>query len=368
MIYPDSRSIFSLLYQSCLDVPSPFKMSSPPAATVLVTGSSGHLGHALMLSLPSHGYTPLGIDILSSSLPNTFRGSITDRAFVNSILASHPSLKHVIHTATLHKPHISTHSEQAFTETNITGTQVLLEEAASHDIASFVFVSTTSVFGSVLAPEPGEPAVWIDEDVTPVPKNIYGITKVGAEHACRRVHTQTGMPVVVLRASRFFPEGDDDERRRGSMGDDNLKVCELAYRRVDIADVVGACVCAARKGASGEVTWGRFIISAPPPFPKDNGTLKTLNAGDGEGVGEIMERCVQGCGAMFQTKGWRFLDRVDRIYDSSRAENVLEWKPLYTFSSAVEKLTKGQEWRSELTNTVGKRGYHDISTGIYTVR
>jgi nucleoside-diphosphate-sugar epimerase len=35
----------------------------------------------------------------------------------------------VIHTATLHKPHVATHSRQAFVDTNITGTLHLLEEA-----------------------------------------------------------------------------------------------------------------------------------------------------------------------------------------------------------------------------------------------
>jgi UDP-glucose 4-epimerase len=35
----------------------------------------------------------------------------------------------VIHTATLHKPHVATHAYQDFIDTNITGTLNLLEEA-----------------------------------------------------------------------------------------------------------------------------------------------------------------------------------------------------------------------------------------------
>lgn len=83
---------------------------------------------------------------------------------------------------------------------------------------------------------------------------------------------------------------------------------------------------------------------------------------------EITERYVPGCGATFDAQGWKFLDRLDRVYDSSRAEKVLEWGPVDAFPYMAEKLYKGQEWRSELTVTVGKRGYHEVSTGIYAVR
>jgi UDP-glucose 4-epimerase len=49
----------------------------------------------------------------------------------------------VFHTATLHKPHIATHSRQDFVDTNVTGTLNLLEEAAAAGVASFVYTSTT---------------------------------------------------------------------------------------------------------------------------------------------------------------------------------------------------------------------------------
>ena len=90
----------------------------------------------------------------------------------------------VLHAATLHKPHVGTHSRQDFVDTNITGTLTLLEEAASSGVASFVFTSTTSAFGEALTPPAGTPAAWVTEDVQPVPRNIYGVTKVAAEDLC----------------------------------------------------------------------------------------------------------------------------------------------------------------------------------------
>lgn len=342
------------------------------APDVLVTGSSGHLGHGLMLALQSYGHTPLGIDIKPSTSTETLQGSITDRSFIRELLASRPTIQHIIHTATLHKPHIGSHTKEDFISTNITGTLILLEEAAArhpHQVKSFVFVSTTSTFGAALSPAPGQPAAWIDEAVTPVPKNIYGVTKAAAEDVCRLVHAQTGLPAVVLRTSRFFPEDDDDDARRAAMGGDNLKVCELAYRRVDIADVVAACMCALRKAAAGEVRWGKYIISAPTPFARDEGMMALLNGGGGEGaVAALMERCVPGCGEIFARRGWRHLSRVDRVYDSSKAVRELGWEPEFTFQACIGKLSRGEDWHSELTHAVGKRGYHDVPTGVYTLK
>ncbi|KAL1853133.1 hypothetical protein VTK73DRAFT_9084 [Phialemonium thermophilum] len=328
---------------------------------VLVTGSAGHLGSALMYSLSSYGYSPIGLDILPCDTTN-YVGSISDRAFVARVFAENPTIRYVLHTATLHKPHVGSHSKQDFADTNISGTLALLEEASSHSIQSFIFLSTTSAFGSALSPKPGQAAAWIDESVIPVPKNIYGATKVAAEDLCYLVHMQTAMPTFVLRTSRFFPEEDDDEGRRAEMTDENLKVCELAYRRVDIADVVESCVRAMERAR--DVGWAKYVISAPPLFTRDEKTLRQLDKNPAEAFRDALPDCE----AVFAKKGWRFLSRIDRVYDSSKAARELDWRPQYTFERAIRKLAAGEEWRSALAIRVGRRGYHPVSTGVYTVR
>jgi UDP-glucose 4-epimerase len=120
----------------------------------------------------------------------------------------------VLHAATLHKPHVGTHSRQEFVDTNVTGTLNLLEAAVSEGVKSFVYTSTTSVFGDALVPGAGAPAAWITEEVTPVPKNIYGVTKTAAEDLCQLFHRNQRLPCIVLRTSRFFPEEDDNEEVR----------------------------------------------------------------------------------------------------------------------------------------------------------
>src|ERR671920_2312143 len=80
------------------------------------------------------------------------------------------------------------------------------------------------------------PAAWIDERVVPVPRNIYGATKTAAEDLCELIHRDHGLPVLILRTSRFFPEADDRDEVRAAYDDANLKVNELLYRRVYLQD------------------------------------------------------------------------------------------------------------------------------------
>lgn len=211
---------------------------------VLVTGSSGHLGEALIRTLRAQGREVLGLDVLDSPFTSNV-GSIADRAFVKDCIRGAESL---LHTATLHKPHIGSHDRQAFVETNVTGTMVLLEEAVAADVARFVFTSTTSAFGRALAPGPGSSAAWITEDVAPIPRNIYGVTKTTAEDMCELVAQDHGLPVVVLRTARFFPEGDDSAAVTSTYVDGNIKANEYLYRRVDIEDVVSAHLLAEDRG------------------------------------------------------------------------------------------------------------------------
>ncbi|KAF2149309.1 NAD dependent epimerase/dehydratase family protein [Myriangium duriaei CBS 260.36] len=328
---------------------------------VLVTGSSGHLGTALMLSLPSFSLTPIGIDILPPP-HTTVVGSILDGPLISSLLSTH-GISYILHTATLHKPHVASHPKQAFIDTNISGTLALLEAATApgSPVKGFIFVSSTTTFGAALSPGPTKPAVWIDEAVVPVPKNIYGVTKVAAEDLCHLFHRQTGLPIVVLRTSRFFPEEDDDEERRREVGGDNLKVLELASRRVDVEDVVRAVVAGVEKVE--EVRWGTYIVSAPTPFKREGDEVGLLNGRAREGF----EKAVPGVGERMDRLGWGWQKRVDRVYDSSKAVRQLGWRPLYTFERALELLEEGKDYRSELTHKVGKRGYHATNTGVYTI-
>src|SRR3984885_14383805 len=185
---------------------------------ILVTGSSGHLGEALVRTLRKNGREVVGIDIVPSEFTSEL-GSIVDRHFVKRCMNG---VDAVLHAATLHKPHVVTHSRQSFVDTNVTGTLNLLEEASVAGVGAFVFTSTTSAFGRALTPPPEAPAAWVTEDVPSAPKNIYGVSKTAAEDLCELFHRLYGLTCLVLRTSRFFPEEDDDPLTRSTSEDGNL--------------------------------------------------------------------------------------------------------------------------------------------------
>ena len=323
---------------------------------VLVTGSSGHLGEALVRVLGAEGMDVVGLDVLAS--PHTSAvGSIADRAFVRRSMAG---VDAVIHAATLHKPHVGSHTRQDFVDTNITGTLNLLEEAVAAGVGGFVFTSTTSAFGRALSPGPGAPAAWIDEDVAPVPRNIYGATKTAAEDLCELVHRDQGLPCLILRTSRFFPEEDDRDEIRNGYPDMNVKVNELLYRRGDIEDMVGAHRLALER--AGEIGFGRYIVSATTPFTRDD--LAELRAD----APAVVRRLFPDYEAIYAERGWSMFPSIDRVYDNTRAREELGWAPRYDFRHALDRLAVGEDPRSELALTVGAKGYHDVPTGVYTVR
>ena len=323
---------------------------------ILVTGSSGHLGEALVRVLGADGHDVVGLDILESPWTEAV-GSITDRAFVRACV---DRVEAVLHAATLHKPHVGTHDRQAFVDTNITGTLNLLEEAVAAGVGRFVFTSTTSAFGRALTPPPGVSAAWITEEVPSVPRNVYGVTKTAAEDLCELVHRDRGLPCLILRTSRFFPEADDRDDVRATYDDANLKLNELLYRRVDLEDVVSAHTLALERAPA--IGFGRYIVSATTPFlPGDLAELRSH-------APEVVRRRFPDYAEAYARRGWRMFGGVERVYVNERARTELGWTPRWDFRHALDRLEAGEDLRSELAQLVGAKGYHAVSTGPYTVR
>lgn len=324
---------------------------------ILVTGSSGHLGEGLMRTLRNGTHEVIGVDRKASSFTDGV-GTIADRDFVRDRVRG---VDAIIHTATLHKPHVVTHDRQEFVDTNITGTLNLLEEAAASGVKAFIFTSTTSAFGRALTPPAGAPAAWVTEEVRPVPRNIYGVTKVAAEDLCELFHHREGLACLVLRTSRFFAEADDDASVRSAYQDGNVKVNEYLHRRVDLQDVVDAHLLALEKASS--IGFGRYIISATTPFePEDLAELR-VNAP------EVVRRRVPEYATEYARRGWQMFPSIGRVYVSERARKELAWQPKYDFARIIDLLKAGNDPFSPLAREVGSKGYHDreFADGPYPV-
>jgi nucleoside-diphosphate-sugar epimerase len=318
---------------------------------ILVTGSAGHLGEALVRTLQNTGRAVVGLDI-TPSLFTSHVGSIADRSCVRQSMRG---VNAVLHTATLHKPHVATHSRQAFVDTNITGTLTLLEEAAAAGARSFIFTSTTSAFGAALTPPAGAPATWVTEEVMPVPRNIYGVTKVAAEDLCELFHRSHGLACLILRTSRFFPEEDDNPATRLAFDDTNAKANEFLYRRVDLEDGVLAHLLAVEKAPL--IGFGRYIISATTPFqPEDLLELRS-------DAPAVLKRRVPDYEQEYVRRGWKMFPGIDRVYVNERARRELGWQPRWDFPRVLNLLRSGEDIRSTLAQTVGAKGYHQQRFG-----
>jgi nucleoside-diphosphate-sugar epimerase len=325
---------------------------------ILVTGSAGHLGEALVRTLRETSHEVVGLDILDSDFTSLV-GSITDRSHVKRCMQG---VDAVLHTATLHKPHIITHTRQDFVDTNITGTLNLLEEATDAGVGAFVFTSTTSAFGRALTPPDGAPAAWVTEGVTPVPRNIYGVTKTAAEDLCELFHRLHGLACIILRTSRFFPEEDDNEETRRAYDDLNAKANEYLYRRVELEDVVSAHLLALERAQS--IGFGRYIISATTPFlPEDLTDLRT-------NAPLVVARRVPGYESEYACRGWKMFPSIGRVYVNERARKDLGWQPLYDFAYVLDRLRAGDDPRSHVARAVGSKGYHagKFAEGPYPVK
>lgn len=312
---------------------------------VLVTGSSGHLGEALMRALADRDVDAVGLDVRPSEWTHVV-GSVADARLVREVMSG---VDVVLHAATLHKPQVAFLPRQAFVDTNISGTLVLLEAAKDAGVGAFVMTSSTTVFGDALIPAPGEPAAWVDETVASVPKNIYGVTKAAAEDLCQLAHRNDGLNCVVLRTSRFFPEFDDAPDTQEGRSDENVKADEYAYRRVALEDVVSAHLLAAQRAA--DIGFARYVISATTPFLEDDlAELRTDAAA-------VFARRAPRAAAVWAERGWRFPSRLDRVYVNTRARDELGWRPEFDIDAVAAMMARGGSVRTPLSQAIGSKEY-----------
>jgi UDP-glucose 4-epimerase len=303
---------------------------------ILVTGSSGWLGQTLVPRLKRAGHTVIGLDPVAG--PHTgIVGTVADRDTVRKAIRDH-RIQGIVHAGALHKPHVATHDASAFIATNVQGTLNLLQEetAPGSTVDRFVFTSTTSLMISQEIREAHrrgvDRAFWIDEELTPLePRNIYGVSKLSAEHLCRMVHDSSNLPVVILRTSRFFPE-EDDMAHEIIQSDANIKANELLFRRLTVEDAARAHIAALDRAP--QIGFDTFIISALTPFsPDDCGELMDY-------APLVVHRYFPRYREIYARRGWTMFDYIDRVYDSTRAMRRLGFVCSTDFGDILAQLVR----------------------------
>lgn len=124
------------------------------------------------------------------------KGDIADREAINEIM--NRGYDSVINFAAESHVDRSILDSSPFIDTNIKGTQVLLDSARQHNIRKYLQVSTDEVYGS-LGPEGS-----FTETSLISPSSPYSASKAAADHLCFAYHRTYGLPVVVTRCSNNF--------------------------------------------------------------------------------------------------------------------------------------------------------------------
>ena len=187
---------------------------------ILVTGGAGFIGSNFVRKVLTDAYPGLeGAEVVvldamtySGNLANlapvadspryTFvQGDIRDAGLLNSL---YPGLDAVVHFAAESHVDRSVRDASIFVETNVLGTQQLLDAALRHELPRFVHVSTDEVYGSIS--EGSWPETWPLE-----PNSPYSASKAGSDLLARAYHRTHGLNISITRCSNnygpyHFPE------------------------------------------------------------------------------------------------------------------------------------------------------------------
>ncbi|MCB0405038.1 MAG: NAD(P)-dependent oxidoreductase [Bdellovibrionales bacterium] len=166
-------------------------------SSVLVTGSSGFVGSALLSALNACGLRLSGLDLLPPTNPNLekhFTGSVLDAPLVEKATKGTDA---IIHLAAAHKDFGV--SREEYFQVNVDGTRTLLEAASSLGVKTFVYFSSVAVYS------PNRGTGPITESGETRPTSDYGKSKLAAEeHVVRWAQAATDRQALILRPTNIF--------------------------------------------------------------------------------------------------------------------------------------------------------------------
>ena len=134
-----------------------------------------------------------------------FRGDICDVAFLEQVFETCPMPRRVVHMAARAGVRPSIDDPFVYVHSNVHGTTRLLELAAKHGSDSFVFASSSSVYGG------SKKALFSETDAVDLPVSPYAATKKACELMSYTYHHLYGLNVAGLRFFTVYgPRGRPD--------------------------------------------------------------------------------------------------------------------------------------------------------------
>jgi len=301
---------------------------------ILVTGGAGFIGSNFVRLLLERGGTEVvNLDALTyaGNLENlseiegepgyTFvRGDIRDVGAMDAVFAAHrPEV--VVHFAAESHVDRSVLDATEFVQTNVVGTQVLLDVSRRHGVGRFVHVSTDEVYGSL------GPTGRFTEDSPLQPNSPYSASKTASDLLVRAAYHTHGQDVVTTRCSNNYGPYQFPEKLIPLMIANALEGKELPVYGdgknvrdwIHVRDHCEAVAEVMARGRSGEV----YNIGGDSERENLHVVREILRLA---GRGEELIRYVK--------------DRPghDRRYaiDPTRMRDELGWRPKETFESGLE--------------------------------
>jgi UDP-glucose 4-epimerase len=232
----------------------------------LVTGAAGFIGSHLTAALLDSGADVTGIDCFTDYYPRAIKDANLEvnrgRAgfrFVEAALQHAPldalldGRTHVFHLAAQAGVRKSWGQDfRVYTDNNVDATQRLLEACVGRALHRFVYASSSSVYGDLVA-------IPMREDALPQPVSPYGVTKLAAEQLCYLYHVNHGVPATSLRYFTVY-----GPRQRPDMAFNRFIRAALQHRPVTlygdgeqtrdftfVSDAVVATMAAGERGVPG---------------------------------------------------------------------------------------------------------------------
>jgi len=181
--------------------------------TILVTGGAGFIGSNLIRYILENrpddrvinldGLTYAGnmeslAEFVDEPRHEFVHCDINDTEKLDTIM---PKADVVLHLAAESHVDRSIHNPSLFLQTNIIGTQCMLDAAKKHDIKRFVYVSTDEVYGEL----PLDDKSQLFTESTPLsPNSPYAVSKTGGDMLARAYHHTYNMNIGITRCSNNF--------------------------------------------------------------------------------------------------------------------------------------------------------------------
>ena len=328
---------------------------------ILITGGAGFIGSNFVVHILKEydSYNIINFDALTyaGNLENLnsieknprykfIKGDICDKVTVEEVFTKE-KIDAVVHFAAESHVDRSISGPAIFVQTNVVGTQVLLDVAKLHNVEKFLHVSTDEVYGSL-----GATGYFTEE--TPLhPNSPYSASKASSDMLALAYQHTFGFPAVVTRCSNNygpyqFPEkliplmiANALNNKPLPVYGDGLNVRDWLF----VGDHCAALDVVLHKGKSGEV----YNIGG-------NNEKKNI-----EIVKLILQELKKPETLINYVKDRPGHDRRYAI-DAAKIKNELEWEPAYTFEKGIAEtiqwyLRNKQWWERILTGEYLK--YYD---------